>query len=143
MIEKIKYNKKILALIVRKTFRKKKGINFFTSNNLNLQCGYMKHEKNHLIKPHSHQRRENKIFYTSEVLLILKGKLRVDFYNNKKKYLHSKIVNSGDILILIKGSHGFKSLSPIEMLEIKQGPYKISKDKIKFNQADENIINIK
>ena len=76
----------------------------------------------------------------TEVLLILKGKLRVDFYNNKKKYLHSKIVNSGDILILIKGSHGFKSLSPIEMLEIKQGPYKISKDKIKFNQADEKRI---
>ena len=143
MIEKIKYNKKILALIVRKTFRKKKGINFFTSNNLNLQCGYMKHEKNHLIKPHSHQRRENKIFYTSEVLLILKGKLRVDFYYNKEKYLHSKIVNANDILILIKGSHGFKVLSPIEMLEIKQGPYKMLKDKIKFRPVNENIIKIK
>jgi cupin fold WbuC family metalloprotein len=143
MIEKILYKKKLFALIVRKNFRKKKGINFFTSNNLNLQCGFMKHEKNHLIKPHSHQKRENKIFYTSEVLLILKGKLRVDFYNNNKNYLYSKIVNANDILILIKGSHGFKVLSPIEMLEIKQGPYKMLKDKIKFRPVNENIIKIK
>lgn len=143
MIEKILYKKKLFALIVRKNFRKKKGINFFTSNNLNLQCGFMKHEKNHFIKPHRHQKRENKIFYTSEVLLILKGKLRVDFYNNNKNYLYSKIVNVNDILILIKGSHGFKVLSPIEMLEIKQGPYKMSKDKIKFRPVNENIIKIK
>ena len=143
MIEKIIYKKKLFALIVRKNFRKKKGINFFTSNNLNLQCGFMKHEKNHFIKPHSHQKRENKIFYTSEVLLILKGKLRVDFYNDNKNYLYSKIVNANNILILIKGSHGFKVLSPIEMLEIKQGPYKMSKDKIKFRTVNENLIKIK
>lgn len=143
MIEKIIYKKKLFALIVRKNFRKKKGINFFTSNNLNLQCGFMKHEKNHFIKPHSHQKRENKIFYTSEVLLILKGKLRVDFYNDNKNYLYSKIVNANNILILIKGSHGFKVLSPIEMLEIKQGPYKMLKDKIKFRTVNENLIKIK
>ena len=143
MIEKIIYKKKLFALIVRKNFRKKKGINFFTSNNLNLQCGFMKHEKNHFIKPHSHQKRENKIFYTSEVLLILKGKLRVDFYNDNKNYLYSKRVNANNILILIKGSHGFKVLSPIEMLEIKQGPYKMSKDKIKFRTVNENLIKIK
>jgi hypothetical protein len=76
------------------------------------------------------------------VLLILKGKLRVDFYNNNKNYLYSKIVNANDILILIKGSHGFKALSPIEMLEIKQGPYKMLKDKIKFGPVNENIIKI-
>jgi hypothetical protein len=76
------------------------------------------------------------------VLLILKGKLRVDFYNNNKNYLYSKIVNANDILILIKGSHGFKVLSPIEMLEIKQGPYKMLKDKIKFGPVNENIIKI-
>jgi hypothetical protein len=143
MIEKVIYKKELLALVVRKKFRKKKGINFFTNNNMNLQCGFMKHDKNYIIKPHSHQKRENKIFYTSEVLFVLKGKLRVDFYNNIKKYLYSKIVNTNDILILIKGSHGFKVLSPIEMLEIKQGPYKMSKDKIKFKPSTEKIINIK
>ena len=43
----------------------------------------MKHKKNHVIKPHLHLKRLNKIFYTSETIVLLKGKLRVDFYDNK------------------------------------------------------------
>jgi hypothetical protein len=143
MIEKIKYKKKLLAMIVRKSFKKKKGVTFFTPDNLNLQCGYMNHKKNYLIKPHQHLLRKNKIFYTSEVLYIIKGKLRVDFYQNKKNYLFSRIINKNEILILISGSHGFKTLSPIEMIEIKQGPYSIYKDKIKFQSISEKNIKIR
>lgn len=143
MIEKIEYKKKLLAIIIRKEFRKKRGINFFTPNDLNLQCGYMKHAKNYFIKPHQHQKRENKIFYTSEVIVLLKGSLRVDFYEGRNRYLFSKIVKSNDILMLIKGSHGFKTLSPIEMIEIKQGPYSIFKDKIKFQSVSEKNIRLK
>ena len=71
-----KYKNKLYALIVRETFRRKKGVNFFTPNNHNLQFGYMKHKKNHFIKPHRHIKRSSKVFYTSEVIHILKGKLR-------------------------------------------------------------------
>jgi len=135
MIEKIKHKKKLLAIIIRKDYRKKKGITFFTPNNLNLQCGYMKHDKNHIIKPHLHLKRLNKIFYTSETIIILKGKLRVDFYDNKKNYLVSKILYSSEIISLISGGHGFKTLSPCEMIEVKQGPYSVLKDKKKFDET--------
>ena len=45
--------------------------------------------------------------------------------------------------MLVSGSHGFKILKDVEMLEIKQGPYSLIKDKIKFENIDENEINIK
>ena len=93
----------------------------------------MKHKKNHSIKPHSHSKRLSKIFYTTEVLFLLKGKLRVDFYTEKQKYLFSKIIKANNIIILIKGGHGFKVIQPIEMLEVKQGPYNLIKDKVKFS----------
>ena len=48
MIEKIIYNKKLLAIIIRKQYRKKKGIQFFTPNHLNLTCGFMSHKKRSL-----------------------------------------------------------------------------------------------
>ena len=134
MIEKIQHNKKLLAIIIRKQYRKKKGVTFFTPNNLNLQCGYMKHDKNHIIKPHLHLKRLNKIFYTSETIILLKGRLRVDFYDNKKNYLISKILYTSEIISLISGGHGFKTLSPCEMIEVKQGPYSVLKDKKKFNE---------
>ena len=103
----------------------------------------MKHKRKHIIKPHLHKNRSTKIHYTTEVILILKGVLRVDFYNNFQKYLFSKILKSKDIIMLVSGGHGFKVLKDIEMLEIKQGPYSLSKDKIKFKSIEENIVKFK
>ena len=143
MIEKIVYKKKLLALIVRGKYRNKKGITFFTPNESTQQFGYMKHEKKHIIKPHLHKKRLKKIFNTTEVILLLKGLLRVDFYNSKKKYLFSKLVKKNDIIMLVHGGHGFKVLKNVEMLEIKQGPYNLIKDKIKFENVSDNKIKIK
>ena len=92
MIEKIIHKKKLFALIVKGKYRNKKGITFFSPDNATQQFGYMKHKKNHFIKPHKHNKRITKILKTTEVILILKGILRVDFYNQKNKYLFSKLV---------------------------------------------------
>ena len=133
----------MLALIVRAKYRRKKGITFFTENESTQQFGYMKHKRNHIIKPHLHKKRLTKIYYTSEVILILKGILRVDFYNQFKKYLLSKILKPSDIIMLVSGGHGFKILKDLEMLEIKQGPYNLIKDKIKFENIDDSYIKFK
>ena len=143
MIEKIIHKKKLLALIVRGTYRKKKGITFFTPNESTQQFGYLKHKKKHIIKPHLHKKRITKILYTTEVILLFKGVLRVDFYNYAKNYLFSKILKQKDIIMLVHGGHGFKALRDVEMLEIKQGPYSLIKDKIKFENVDEKKIKIK
>ena len=87
MIEKIKHKNKIYALIVRGKYRNKKGITFFTENKDIQQFGYMNHKKDHIIKPHVHKKQTRKLIHTSEVILILKGILRVDFYNTKKIFI--------------------------------------------------------
>ena len=130
MIEKVNHKKKLLALIVRGKYRNKKGITFFTPKESTQQFGYMKHKKKYIIKPHLHKKRVTKILYTTEVILLLKGMLRVDFYNLRQKYLFSKIIKKKDIIMLVHGGHGFKVLKDVEMIEIKQGPYILSKDKI-------------
>ena len=140
MIEKINYKKKKLALIVRNKYRNKKGITFFTPENFTQQFGYIKHKKKHIIKPHVHKKRLTRVYYTTEVIIILKGILRVDFYTQSQKYLFSKILKSKDIIMLISGGHGFKVLKDVEMLEIKQGPYSLIKDKIKFENVNDNNI---
>ena len=143
MIEKILYKNKLFALIVRGKFRKKKGITFFTSKEATQQFGYMKHKKGHIVEPHQHNKRLTRILSTTEVILLLKGILRVDFYENKQKYLFSKIINAKDIIMLVYGGHGFKVLKKVEMIEVKQGPYNLSVDKTKFNKVDEKKIQIK
>ena len=143
MIEKVIHKKKLFALIVRSKFRNKTGVNFFTENNATQQFGYMKHKKNYVIKPHKHNQRLTKILTTTEIIILFKGILRVDFYDNKKMYLFSKKIFGKDIIMLINGGHGFKVLKDVEMVEVKQGPYKLSRDKVKFDNVDEKKIKVK
>ena len=118
-------------------------ISFFTDNKAIQQFGYMNHKANHIIKPHLHKRQTRKLLHTSEVILILKGVLRVDFYNNKKIYLFSKFLREKDIIMLVHGAHGFKVIKNVQMLEIKQGPYINKLDKVKFDEINESKIKIK
>jgi len=143
MLKEIIHKNKLYALIIKETHQSKKGISFFTKNNANQQIGFMNHPKNYVIKPHKHQKRETKISITSEVIILQKGKLRVDFYDTRKKYLFSVIIKKNQIIMLVHGGHGFKTLEPVKMLEIKQGPFVSNKDKTKFDQIDEKRIKIK
>lgn len=143
MIEKVIYKKKLFALIVSGNYRNKKGITFFTPDSASQQFGFMKHKKGHIIKPHKHKKRLTKIFTTTEVILLLKGILRVDFYNQRQKYLFSKILQKNTIILLVHGGHGFKVIKDVEMIEVKQGPFNVAKDKVKFNEVNEKKIKIK
>ena len=143
MIKKIIHKKKLYALIVKNSRKNKNGVNFYTPPEATQQFGFIKHSKNHIIQPHMHKKRLTKILTTTEVIFILKGSLRVDFYNTKKKYLFSKIVKKNDIIMLVNGGHGFKVLKDVEMIEVKQGPYKLDKDKVKFSFVKEKKIKLK
>jgi len=142
MLKKVLYKKKLLAIIVQEKSCFKPGVNFVTPNNLSLQLGFMKHKSRTYIKPHTHKNHLRKIKKTTEILLIKRGSLRVDFYS-KKKYLFSKIINKGKILILLEESHGFKILKNCSMLEIKQGPFNLAMDKERFDKVNEKYIKIR
>ena len=63
---------------------------------------------------------------------MLDGLMRVDFYDNKKMLLKSKLIKKNDIIILLSGGHGFKVIKKAKFIEVKQGPYIEKKDKIRF-----------
>ena len=92
----------------------------------------MNHKKKYTIQPHLHKKRLKKIYDTSEVIIILSGSMKVDFYNFNKIFLESKILNKDDIILLLSGGHGFKTIKDCKFIEVKQGPYSLKKDKEKF-----------
>ncbi|MEI2579055.1 hypothetical protein V5G28_009725 [Scytonema sp. PRP1] len=92
----------------------------------------MSHPKGKVIQPHTHNPVYREVMYTQEVLFLKKGKLRVDFYDNEQQYLESRILESGDVILLSSGGHGFEVLEEIEMIEVKQGPYVKEQDKTRF-----------
>jgi hypothetical protein len=130
-IEHIKSGDIDLALIVRRKYRSE-GIEFFTPNSYSQQIGYMNRPAGYVIQPHIHNPVTREVQYTNEVLIVRSGLVQVDFYSEQKAYLFSRILEQGDIILLIRGGHGFKMLENTEMVEIKQGPYAGDKDKIRF-----------
>jgi mannose-6-phosphate isomerase-like protein (cupin superfamily) len=132
MIENITFHNQLLALIVSHRFNEP-GIHFFTSNELSQQLAYMRHPVGKVIPPHVHNLVTREVQYTQEVLFIKKGKLRVDFYNNQQEYLESRILETGDVILLVTGGHGFEVIEEIEMIEVKQGPYLGDQDKTRFS----------
>lgn len=92
----------------------------------------MHHPTGKLIAPHIHNPVPREVIYTQEVLFLRKGKLRVDFYDQDRTYLFSRVLEAGDVILLIKGGHGFEVLDEIEMFEVKQGPYAGDHDKTRF-----------
>jgi hypothetical protein len=142
MIEKIIDNKKTLAIILRYNYFRH-GIKFFTSKKFSQQLGYMNRPKRYKIAPHLHNKVIRNVQFTNEVLLIKSGKVRVDFYDESRNYLKSKILNQGDVILLVRGGHGFEMLEQSEMIEVKQGPYVDDNDKIRFRSIAKNKIKIK
>jgi len=124
----IRRGKKTYALIIR-AHQKKDGIHFFTPGEYSQQVAYMARPKNHVIPAHRHNLFPRKIFWTSEVLIIKSGKVKVTFYDQGKKPFRSVVLHPWDIIHLIQGAHGFKMLAPTEMIEVKQGPYALERDK--------------
>jgi mannose-6-phosphate isomerase-like protein (cupin superfamily) len=132
MIAEIRNQGKLLGLIVRHCFQKP-GIHFFTGDDATLQLGYMQHPAGKIIEPHIHNPVPREVCYTFEVLFVKRGRVRVDFFDEKQNYLESRILEAGDTILLATGGHGFEALEELEMIEIKQGPYAGNRDKTRFN----------
>ncbi len=141
MIQQIMYHNEVLAMIIPADFREP-GIHFFTPDSYSQQLAYMRHPQGQEIQPHRHNMVRREVFYTQEVLIIKEGKLLVDFYNDQQEYLESHILNKGDVILLIKGGHGFKMLEEVEMIEVKQGPYVGNLDKTRFERIESSPVKV-
>jgi len=132
---------KLISIIISRIYCSP-GIGFFTPDDFSQQLGYMNRPSGYIIPPHVHNSVVREVQFTKEVLFIKSGRLRVDFYDDDQAYLESRILETGDIILLAYGGHGFEMLEPTEMIEVKQGPYAGEDDKTRFQgiSADQAVI---
>jgi hypothetical protein len=132
MLEKIQSKDILYAIIIRHSFTTH-GIEFFTPPEFSQQLGYMQWGKGHIIQPHAHKNVQREVIKTQEVLFIKSGQVRVDFYDKNDERACHTILNSGDVILLADGGHGFEMLEASELIEVKQGPYAGDEDKRRFD----------
>jgi len=123
-MEKIYHHKILLGILVKKFFLGAKAI---TSNREPLQVVALKRKKGEAAKPHLHANYPRKVVKTQSCFIVIKGKIKVDVYNNQKKFIKSLSLGAGDFYISLAGGHGIKYLTNAEVIEIKNGPFKEDK----------------
>jgi len=130
-------NGELIALVIGSRF-KKEGIEFFTPASFSQQLAYMCHQTGVTISPHVHNRVDRNVQLTQEVLFVRKGRVKVDLFDKKQHFLTSVTLESGDVILLASGGHGFTMLEPTEMIEVKQGPYVGDHDKTRFSPSNDD-----
>lgn len=131
MIEHVVFDGVDFAVIIRSSYRRP-GVHFFTPGHFSQQLGYMQHPAGHVIQAHVHNAVPRAVRFTQEVLILRRGRLRVDFYGEDRVYRDSRELGPGDVILLAGGGHGFEVIEDVEMIEVKQGPYTSSADKTQF-----------
>ena len=124
MVEQITDDHGIIVCHIIRAAYSPSATEFYTPKNYSQQLGIIKYAAGGVIRPHFHNKVSREVVYTQEVLVIRKGKVKVNLYNNHSyTYCASVVLYKGDVMLLASGGHGFEMLEDSEMLEVKQGPY--------------------
>jgi mannose-6-phosphate isomerase-like protein (cupin superfamily) len=130
-IETIIYGLEPIALIIRAEYDEP-GIQFFTPANFSQQVAFIRHARGHKIAAHVHNLQLRQVLYTQEVLFLRRGKVKVHLYSSDRKPIGSRVLNSGDLILLCGGGHSLEMIEESSMIEVKQGPYAGEGDKTRF-----------
>ena len=119
-MEKIFYNNTLIAIRI-KNF--KNGIIPLTDPTQPLQIIAHKRNVGSHTKAHTHKPMERTTQSLQECLVVLKGKIKVDFYTPAQKLFKYIYVSAGQTIIFMNGGHAVHILEDTKLIEIKNGPF--------------------
>lgn len=100
------------------------GLQFFSKDEEFEQVGTWNYKQGKILLAHAHNELTREVHWTQEVLYVHSGKLKAKIYDTLNEQISELIINKGDILILLRGGHGYEILeNGTQVLEIKNGPY--------------------
>jgi oxalate decarboxylase/phosphoglucose isomerase-like protein (cupin superfamily) len=112
----------LTSIIIRRDFQPTETT-FVTQPELAQQVGFVVYPAGGVIKRHIHKNVDRQNISSSEALIIRKGKLEIDIFDQNKSLLVTRVLEAGDFVLMVSGGHGFRILEDTILLEIKLGPY--------------------
>ena len=130
-IEHVHAGRQLIAIIVSQDHNPP-STEFVTMSDLSLQLGFVKYPAGGVIQPHVHLPLERHIVGTGEVLFVRLGKVEVSLYDGERQLVAQRVLQKGDLILLVGGGHGFRMVEDTVLLEVKQGPYTGLDEKERF-----------
>ena len=91
-----------------------------------IQCSYLKMDEGQTFKPHKHiwKSPSAKRVIAQESWVVIRGSVKVFFYDVDGELLETHILNAGDSSFTLEGGHTYEILEDDTMVyEYKTGPY--------------------
>ena len=123
MIE-VKDNGVVLARYITASSAWENGLSFFSDDEDYIQVGTWGYDKPKELLAHTHNEVHRDVAWTQEVIFVKKGSIKAEIYDLSNKKVQDIICNVGDIIVLLRGAHGYHILEDdTQVLEVKNGPY--------------------
>jgi hypothetical protein len=123
-VVEIKEGDMVLARHIPATANWNEGLSFFSKDEEYIQVGVWGYSAGKELKAHIHNEVTREVLWTQEVIFVRNGKIRANIYDTKENKVAEVEVGAGDIIILLRGGHGYDILEDgTQVLEVKNGPY--------------------
>jgi quercetin dioxygenase-like cupin family protein len=130
-IEKVAEGDVLLAWVIR-AGPLPEQTEFLTPEDFNQQVGFIVYARGTEIPRHFHLPVERRVIGTTEVIFVRRGRCDAEIYGETRKLVATVSLAEGDIIIMLRGGHGFRVHEDTVLIEVKQGPYSGSADKERF-----------
>ncbi|HBI21991.1 MAG TPA: hypothetical protein DDY37_05330 [Legionella sp.] len=123
-INEIKEGDMVLARHIPAAIAWRDGLEFYSQDDDYIQVGVWGYDNGKELKAHIHNEVIREVSWTQEVLFVHSGKIRANIFNTACKKVAELVVSPGDIIILLRGGHGYDIMEDgTKVLEVKNGPY--------------------
>ena len=92
-----------------------------------IQIVTLKHPQGTYLPAHLHQPRVRRTAKLQECMIVTKGKVKLDLYTLDKKPAKHIMLDAGQAFICLNCGIGITFIKPSEIIEVKNGPFKVDK----------------
>ena len=121
-LEVIEHNQTRYAEIIWADTRVEKT-KFFSPAESSFQFGLLAHEAGYQEAPHYHQPFERTVSDLQQRFVVQRGVVAVQLYDDDGNLLREVVLNPGDAIVLIHGTHAIRVIEDMQCISVKQGPF--------------------
>lgn len=121
-VEKVEYNGVRYAEIIWANTTVERTT-FFSPAESSFQFGLLAHEGGYEEPAHFHQPFKRSIEDLQQMFVVQRGVVGVKLYDDDNAFIREIILNPGDAIVLIHGTHAIRVIEDMQCISVKQGPF--------------------
>lgn len=96
---------------------------FFSPPASSFQLGLLAHGAGFVEPAHYHPSVERRITDVQQMLVVQKGSITIDFFDDDGRKFREVTLRPGDAILLIDGVHSVRVIEAMQCVSVKQGPF--------------------